>query len=256
MMNENKDEQLKSAFEGYFDGGELPEVDLARAKAELGNRRARRKRGKRISAVLSACAAFALVLAFCFTVLPALMPAGAGNDMAQSPASPDDPNYGANVPQNPSDLPNPDGDITDEAGNSSYSLSDAYVRTVSYAELRESFGQYALDFARAETDDAAECRYSVYTYKGNKVLLRAEITATGDVPFTATVYADLSNGKYSAEELAPYKRLPQEEGYRAQTQNDGGVYLSKAFWKKNGDMFADVRSSSELGLQTLLAYFL
>lgn len=257
MMNENKDEQLKSAFEGYFDGGELPEVDLARAKAELGNRRARRKRGKRISAVLSACAAFALVLAFCFTVLPALMPAGAGNDMAQSPADPADPDYGASTPQDPSDLPNPDDpDHITEAENSSYSLSDAYVRTVSYTELRESFGQYALDFARAEADDAAECRYSVYTYKGKKVLLRAEITATGDVPFTATVYADLSNGKYSAEELAPYKRLPQEEGYRAQTQNDGGVYLSKVFWKKNGDMFADVQSSSELGLQTLLAYFL
>lgn len=252
MMNENKDEQLKSAFEGYFDGGELPEVDLARAKAELGNRRARRKRGKRISAVLSACAAFALVLAFCFTVLPALMPAGAGNDMAQSPADPADPNYGAE------ELPSPgDSDSPAQAGNSSYSLSnDAYVRTVSYTELRESFGQYALDFARAEADDAAECRYSVYTYKGNKVLLRAEITATGNVPFTATVYADLSNGKYSAEELAPYKRLPQEEGYRAQTENAGGVYLSKAFWKKNGDMFADVQSSSELGLQTLLAYFL
>lgn len=249
MMNGNKDRQLQSAFDGYFDGCEMPNADLERAKAELVSRRARRKRGRRITAVLSACAAFALVLTLCFTVLPALMPAGAGNDMAQSPAEPNDPDYGAG------DLPNPDDGSADEGESASYSLSDAYVRTVSYAELTELFGECALDFARAEADGTAECRYAIYTYKGNTVLVRAEITSA-DVPFTATVYADLSEGRYTAEELAPYKLLPQEEGYRARTQNEGGVLQSEAYWGKSRDMFADVQSSSELGLQTLLAYFL
>lgn len=248
MMDENKDKQLQSAFEGYFDGGEEPNVDLGRAKSELQKTRSRRKRGRMISAVLSACAAFALVLAVTFVLLPAFTPAGSGNDWAQSPPPLDVPGSDSSASPNP----DADGDHSDI----SYSLADAEVRTMSYAELAEAFGEYALDFARLEADGTADCGYGVYTYKGRAVLLYAEITAEGDVPFTATVYADLSNGRYSSVELAPYRDLPLEEGYRVQTQIEGGVYLSKVYWEKNGETFADLQSSSELGVQTLLAYFL
>ena len=266
-MEEKKDEQLQKAFEEYFDGNEAPNVDLARAKAELDGARRRRQRGKRISAVLSACAAVVLVLALTFTVLPGIFSAREGDkndaDLSQAPNSPDN---SANFVPAPSDPDDSDHsgtapDVPQSPSESSrdpvYSLSAIKIEEMSYAQLRGTFSTYMKEFDAIEADGVAVCQYSLYVYDGVAVMIGAEIINRSDeTPFTATVYADLSGGKYKAQELAKYNDLPQENGYAIATEDKGVEYLSLIRWEKNGTKFAEVSSPCEQGAQAFLNYFL
>lgn len=261
MMEEKKDEQLQKAFEGYFDGKDAPKVDLERAKVELEGARRRRQRGKRISAVLSACAAFALVLALTFTVLPMFLArSGAGDkndgDLSQAPSSPndspglapapDDNGDHSDSPQSPSDSRNP-----------VYSLYAVTEKEMSYAELSKEFGSYMKDFEAIEADGLTVCRYSMYTYDGVLVMIGAEIRSRSDeAPFTATVYADVTGGRYEVKELAKYDDLPQENGYAISTEYKGVEYLSLIRWGKSGEKYAEVSSPSEAGARVFMSYFL
>ncbi|MDE7296841.1 MAG: hypothetical protein K2N84_06195 [Clostridia bacterium] len=256
MMEEKKDEQLQKAFEGYFDGNEAPKIDLGRAKAELEGARRRRQRGRRISAVLSACAAFALVLALTFTVLPMFL-ARSGGDMSQAPASPDDPTGLAPAPGDNGDVSNAPQSPSEDSRNPVYSLFAVTAEEKSYKELRGTFSSYMNDFAAIEADGFTVCRYSLYTYDGVAVMIGAEITNRSDeAPFTAIVYTDLSGGRYKAKELAKYSELPQESGYGISTEHKGIEYLSLIHWRKNGEKYAEVSSPSEAGAQVFMNYFL
>ncbi len=260
MMEEKKDQQLQNAFEEYFDGNEAPKIDLGRAKAELEGARKRRQRGKRISAVLSACAAFALVLALTFTVLPMFL-ARSGDksdaDMSQAPSAPGDSSGLAPAPDDNGDHSNVPQSPSEDSRNPVYSLFAVTEEEKSYKELRGTFSAYMKDFEAIEAEGFAVCRYSLYTYDGVAVMIGAEITNRGDeAPFTATVYADLSGGRYQAKELAKYSSLPQENGYAISTEHKGIEYLSLIRWQKNGEKFAEVSSPSEAGAQAFLNYFL
>lgn len=262
MMEEKKDIQLQKEFGEYFDAVEAPKINLDGAKAELERTRERRKRGKRIATLLSACATVALVLALTFTILPMMFRAEAGKDsdknMSEAPPQSDnsspapdlpDPDIGGenNAPQDPSD--------SAEGKETVYSLSAAEAEEKSYAQLKGTFGSRMSVFDKVEEEETIECRYRLYVYGGVAVMIGADITAAGDAAFTATVYVDLSGGRYSAKELAEYRELPQGEDCAFSTGQTEGEYRSRVYWKNNGEKFADVRSFSEQGLQEFFGYF-
>lgn len=235
MMKEmKKDEQIEQTFREYFAGGELPQVDLDAAKAELkaaARRRARRKRGI-VSAILSACACL-LVVALTVGLLP----------RSGFSASPQDPN-GAEAPgQSPGF--NPSG----EADPQIYSLSDVRMQPIDYSEFSSLGGDAVSAFELFSSSRNATAEYSVY-YKGDDaVLLCARVgLISGTYRVRARVYLDLSEGKSAAQELLPYRSLKEEKGYRGETEYLNGEYVTRAYAeRKDREWYFDAVSQNEDG---------
>lgn len=239
MMEQKRDEQLQTELGEYLDGVEKPNVDLGQAKAELQNARVRRKRRTIRSAVLSACSVAACALIVAVAVLPTVFRSGknaadSGND-----------NYGDN---NMGSSPQEPAFPSEERV---YSLAELSEREADFEEISERFGPFDSD--AAVSDETLSYRFSVCTLEGEEILLRTELTAEA---FTATVYTDLSDGRYTAEELQPFRSLPKENGYRILTEKVGGEYRSSVYWVSRAETFAVVLSPSEEGIEVFLNYFL
>ncbi len=214
-----KDPTIESAFRRYFAGLEAPKIDLTAAKAALAESVAAQKRGRRkkrvtLAAVLSACACVVLVVLLGVFLLPALL-------------------------------------IT------RYELADATPRTLSFSDFKETYGQteHFTALSRFSLADNASAEYTVYTVDGKEVMLGADLSlVSGLQSFKATVYIDLSGGKYLAEEMDRYQDLPREaDRYRYQTEYLNGEYVSHAvIEEKEGNVYAEVSSRSA----EALSYFM
>lgn len=231
-----KDRNIEEKFREYFAGGELPDVDLSAAKAELAAARKRAKRRKRrlISAVsvcaclLAAIPAVALLLhSGLFSPLPDL-----GGSSGEAPPIPGE-------------------------GETAvvYSLSYAERETVAFSALAEYDPAAADVFSPFSAADNASADYSVYFTDGKPVLLRADVgLVRGFYGIRATVYVDLSDGAYREQSLQEYAFLVDSVGnYRYETEFRDGEYFSKAYCGQNGAAwYCDAVSQNREGLAYLM----
>lgn len=211
MKDMKKDITIEERFRAYFDGNELPEIDLSGAKRAVTESKRKTGRGVFIKlASASACLILAVVL--CIAILPSVL------------------NFSGNY----------------------FEVDGANVQTVSYGALSDRYGDKVKPLSRFEWADNASGEYSVYSYEGEEVLLRADLSYLGGMTnVKATLYIDLTGGQYTPQEFADYRNLQYEDGagYRYETEYENGEYLSRAYYK-NGDTeyFAEVSSHNESAL--------
>lgn len=201
-----KDEKIERAFNGYFSGQEMPEIDLTAAKTALAEENARRlharRRARRIAAAVSACACAVLACILVLALLPSMLV-------------------------------------------KRYEIASAQARTVSYTELMERGGLEVLSpFSLA---DNASAEYTLYSVQEKEVLLGAEVAVTSGMnALKATLYLDLSGGKYRFGEWEEFTHLPDRQGsYRYETEYVNGEFLSRAYLEREeGNAFVWVSSQS------------
>lgn len=137
-----------------------------------------------------------------------------------------------------------------------YALASADTETVAYSELKERFADEARTFAPFSLSSNATAEYTVYSTEGQPVLLEARLgISDGLGRVKAVVRVDLTEGKYLAEELEPYKALGKRgEDYRFETLYINGEYVSRAYVvREGGNCFVDVESAREGALGFILA---
>ena len=224
MSEMEKDEKIERAFERYTGGGDLPQVDLSAAKAALTEarteeRRRAEKRRKVWTLAVSAAACLLFAVALAFLLLPFGAPdleAPSGSDHPPAGESPSAPEH--------------------------FSLLSATAESAGYSELE----------SRCGSAQNASAQYTVYRAGGEDVLLSAELGYwNGMTKLKATVYVDLSAGKYLAEELEDYADLPMSrDGYRYEAEYIGGEYVSRALLTRGETYYVSMIShnADALGL--------
>lgn len=208
-----KDEKIERTFRRYFDGLPMPNVDLTEAKAALRAQNMRR-RSRRRGLISVLSVAGCLLVAI---VLSAYL------------------------------LPS--------AFITRYAIADAQTATIGYTELTEQYADAASMFSVFSLADNASADYTLYRMDGKDVLLRADLKfLSGNVKLKATVQVDLTEGKYVAEELENYKKLKDEgNGYRYNTEEINGEYVSRAYCKREATVFyVDVTSQNSEALGFLM----
>ncbi|MDE5897168.1 MAG: hypothetical protein K2H43_05080, partial [Clostridia bacterium] len=145
----------------------------------------------------------------------------------------------------------------DESDSHAYSLASLTARRTSYAELSQTYGDLFADFVPFEFAQNATCGYTVYSLGNIDVLVRAEIGCLDAFNrFEAEVYTDVSEGKYYAEELVPYRAHASSGGYRCKTEYVNGEYVSQIYWQGSAERFADFTSPNDYGAGMFMEYFL
>lgn len=179
MKDMKKDEKIEACFREYFQGNGAPACDLTQAKrASEEEAHARKKRtGQRLK-LASALACFALAASLCIVFLPSVF-GGAGSD-----------NEGAAPPP---------ADVGEQ--KTVYSLSETTSRASDYWEMKESYALQTEMFFPFEWADNASCAFTLYEYKGTSVLVRADLRYGGMRKFDASVYIDLTGGRFETEEF-------------------------------------------------------
>ncbi len=202
MKDMKKDGFIEEKIDSYVEGTS-PDVDLSAAKRALSEEHARRRSAgrKKWIAPVSACACLLLVAAVLIGVLPSFIAGGdKNNGMAGIPGEP------------PGGQSGNDGD---PSGGSEpcefYELSGAEQRTASIGELLETYGGKTGKLTALGLSSNVRAGYTLYFYGDSAVLLEADLLYSQlGRRVSATVYADLSGGKYRAAELGEYETLPSE----------------------------------------------
>ncbi len=204
MKDMKKDEKIEACFREYFQGNGAPACDLTQAKrASEEEAHARKKRtGQRIK-LASALACFALAASLCIVFLPSVFGgAESGNEGAAPP---------------PADI---------GGQKTVYSLSETTSRASDYWEMKESYALQTEMLFPFEWADNASCAFTLYEYKGTSVLVRADLRYGGMRKFDASVYIDLTGGRFETEEFG---ELRAYEYGQIKTEYLNGEYVSSAY---------------------------
>ena len=219
-----KDNKISTTFDRYFAGAQLPPCDLSKAK-QVVSARARGRKVRRIvaAAVSSATAIFAcFVIAVVFAVRGIM---GWWDNMLP----------GTSEPQG-------------------YLIADTTSTSASYTELSKKY-DLVKKFAPFSLANNASAQYTLYLEGDKEVLLCAELWYTDAfTPFRATVWCDLTEGKYSAEDFKEYRALPMGgKSYRYKTEYIDGEFVSSACLVKQGtEYIIDMTSPSDAALDRLV----
>ena len=227
VQDMEKDRTIEARFDRYFDGAELPPLDLTEAKREV-SARSRRSSHRRMGGVASVIAAVCACIVIGFVVLMRGLLPGVKED-------------GSNMPE----LSAPIG----------YTLSETTSAPASFSELS---GKYAVMDALAPfaLSSNADAQYTLYYSDEREVLLRADIRYAYELTyFSATVWCDLTEGEYNAEDFEEYRALiPEGRAYGSQTEYLNGEYISRACMVKGKTEYViDVTSPNAESLDLLIS---
>lgn len=189
-----KNEKIERAFKRYFDGVPKPQVDLTAAKTELRASVLRRQRVRR--GLKWQIPAFAAVLLLAVILGMNFLPS---------------------------------------LFIIHYSVADADAQTLTYSELRENYGGYLDALNRFALADNTSADYTLYSINGRGVLLGADVKLlSGFYKLHATVWVDLSDGKYVADEFSDYSKLKGKRGqYHYEVEYVNGEYVCRAYAEQN-----------------------
>jgi len=190
-MDMNKNRQIEEQFLAYFDGLPAPNVDLIAVKRAVRTERGNRSRARRRGVVSLVSVCACLLVLIVFAV-----------------------NF----------LPS--------LFVGRYSLANASTTTLSFSEVNDRYSDQAGFLAPFSLADNATASYTLYSADEQDVLLRADVGMwKGLSRLEASVYIDLSNGRYVADELKGYDKLPSGGGgFRSETYElENGEYGMRAY---------------------------
>lgn len=140
-----------------------------------------------------------------------------------------------------------------------FTLEDTEHRAVSVAEVKENYNKETRALTRFERAENAVCSYTAVERKGETVLLRADLSYYSPrVRFDATVYIDVSAGKYDIGDFDEYSELAHKSGgilYESETDGATGSIFSRVY--AEGDKTAyyiSMLSDQPQALDFLLRY--
>ena len=253
MKDMKKDEFLEEKLNSYAEGTETPNVDLSAAKRALFEEQLRRRSARRRMwiALASSCASLVLIA----IVLVGILPSFGGSDLA--------PDHGAEAPGDSQGGDDPQGGETaDPQGPTeaiTFSLSAAETRAAGVNELSEAYGQSLEKLTRLGLSSNINAEYTLYCVDGEAVLLGTELLySQHGRRVAATVYTDLSGGKYRAEELAEYDDLPSKNAtYTFKKTFINGEYACLGNFTAQGTEYCvSVESSYEYAFSSFMEYLL
>ena len=140
-----------------------------------------------------------------------------------------------------------------------YSIAQAQAETASYTELTQTYGSRMRMFSKFFLSDNSSADYTLYSVKGETVLLGVEISYIYEfVKIDANVYIDLSGGKYKAKELGVYEGLKANGGsYRYEGEYLNGEYVYRAFYEtEDWNYYIDTTSPNSNGFNYFMEKFL
>lgn len=220
-----KDTILQTTFDRYFAGAQLPPCDLSKAKRIVSARARERRVGGIVAAAVSSVATlFACIIISIVFALRSIMGWW-------------------------------DNRLPDVSGPAGYLLADTTSTAASYFELKDKYAVMR-SFAPFSLASNADAQYTLYYAEDKEVLLRADLKyRDGMTSFSATVWCDLTEGEYSAEDFKEYRALPMGAGsYRAQMEYLNGEYVSRAYMMKNDTEYViDMTSPQRDSLDRLVS---
>ena len=227
VQDMEKDRTIEARFNRYFAGAALPPLDLSEAKRQVFARSRRRKRGL-IGGIVSAVTAVAATLLIGFVIILRSILFGVLGE---------------------------GGGMPDLSAPVAYSLSETTSAPASFTELS---GKYDVidSLAPFSLSNNSSAQYTLY-YSGEKeVLLRADLRyINGMKSFRATVWCDLTEGTYNAEDFEEYRVLiPEGRSYGSVTEYINGEYVSRACMMKGETEYViDMMSPSSGSLDMLVS---
>lgn len=263
MKDMKRDEFLEEKLNSYVEGSAEPNVDLSAAKRALTEQQAGRRSAKRRMwiALASACASLILVAVVLFNILPVFR---AGSDKDQGSAdAPQGGNYGP-----AEDLPDEGDSEADPPPGSSgssgtevvrFTLAETKQRAAGVGELSETYGTKLKKLTDFGFSSGVATEYTLYYVEEEAVLLGTELVySQAGKRVSATVYTDLSGGKYRAEELGEYDALPQKSAtytFKQTFLNGEYVYLGN-FFVQGAEYCVSLQSSYEPAFVALMEYLI
>ena len=266
-MKVERDEFLEEKMRSYIEGTEQPNVDLSAAEQALMEVRRRRsaKRRARI-ALASACASFLLIAA----VVMGFLFIG-GGDMNTGEAPNFDPDYdqsgGSASDPDPEKPPSSAGDLPSGAPSQgiegdvkpiSFALETAEHRAAGASELAKEYGSKLKKLTDLGFSSNYAAEFTLYYAEGEVALLGTELLYTQDGSrVSATVYTDLSGGKYRAAELEKYDSLSQKTStYTYERTFLNGEYVCLGAFSYLGQSYCATVQSSNADAFSLLMHYL
>ncbi len=250
MKDMKKDAWIEEKISSYTEGTKDVEIDLSAAKHAVSEEQTRRESARRRMRIglASACACVllaAFVTAFLLPGRADLGPAGEASPPggSQGPAA-SDPSQG-------------DGEGS-SAPSVRYELATAKRGTAGLNELAATYGDRLRKLTDLGLSASVNAAYTVYYVEDEAVLLKTELLylQTG-TRVIATVYTDLSDGKYRAEELEKYGLLSLKNGaymYERETLVNGEYVCYGTFTAAGDEYCVELQSSSESAFWELMDY--
>lgn len=224
VQDMEKDNTIEIRFDRYFAGAELPPCDLSKAKRVISARSRGRVR-KTIAAAVSSGVAVGICLIIGLVIMLRNLFSGWLGKLPE-----------ANSPK-------------------SYLIADTNSTVASFSELNGKYGVMH-SFAPFSLADNADAQYTLHFVEDKEVLLRADLQYTdGLTSFRATVWCDLTEGKYSPKEFENYRALmPEGETYGSETEYINGEYVSRACMMKGDTEYViDMTSPQKTSLRKLVS---
>lgn len=238
MKDMKKDEWIEEKIDSYVEGTS-PNVDLSAAKRALSEEHARRRsaRRKKWIAFASACASLLLVAIVLVGILPSFEAGRDGNNgSAEAPG------------QSPEGSPQ----------RIAYQLSQAEQKAAGVGELIEGYGESLKKLTDLGLSADVGADYTLYYYDNRAVLLETDVLYSRlGSRVSATVYTDLSGGKYRAAELEKYDALSSKtSAYTYEIMFLNGEYVSLGAFSYLGNGYCvEVQSSYEYAFSEFMKYF-
>lgn len=138
-----------------------------------------------------------------------------------------------------------------------YTIAEAEHHTADYTSLREDYADVMQKFSHFSLSSNASAEYTVYEVEGREVLLQADLRmVSGGTRISGSVYVDLSDGAYVAEELRSYAELEEGASYRYTTEYINGEYVSRAYYEGDRIYCVDLSSQRSNALEYLMTYLM
>ncbi len=249
MKDMKKDEFIEEKIVSYVEGAEDVNVDLSAAHRALAEEKAKRRSARRRMwfGLASACACLLLIVAVLIGVIPALRMQNSAGDMDSGESSPP-----SGTPQRP-----PQSGESDD-GASAFSLLTAEKRAAGVSELSETYRGALKKLTDLGLSSNVSAEYTLYYAEGQAVLLETSVLYTQNGSrVSATVYTDLSDGKYRAEELAEYASLPGHgDGYTYGESYLNGEHVSMGNFSDGAEYCVRMQSSYRYAFSSFMAYLM
>ncbi len=260
MKDMKRDEFLEEKLNSYVEGSAEPNVDLSAAKRALTEQQAGRRSAKRRMwiALASACASLILVAVVLFNILPVFR-AETDGDSGSSEAPESGDHDAAGAPSEGDSEADPPPGSSGSSGTEvvRFTLAETKQRAAGVGELSETYGTKLKKLTDFGFSSGVAAEYTLYYVEEEAVLLGTELVYSQEGKrVSATVYTDLSGGKYRAEELGEYDALPQKSAtytFKQTFLNGEYVYLGN-FFVQGAEYCVSLQSSNEYAFAALMEY--
>ncbi len=247
MKDMKKDESIEEKVCSYFEGTEEPHVDLSAAKRALFEEQAKKKRARRRLwiALSSACACILLVAIVAIGVLPSF---SSVPDQNGGTASGED--HAGESSEGSAPPSSPEREV--------FELAAATSRAAGVNELQKEYSGLGKLTALGLSSDVG-ATYTLYYVGEDAALLQTELVYLQEGRrVSATVYTDLSGGKYRAAELSEYEELPSKTATYTfkETYLNGEYVCFGSFYSQNTAYCVSVQSSNEDAFSALMDYLI